>query len=204
MRYVSLDLETTGLDPQRCQPIMAALVIEDTDHPEVPVESLPTFACLIEHPFYHGEAYALHMNAWILKALADGHTKTIRSPWPDGIGIPIYSALEWENNARTFLIDHIGGHANPVPGRPFITVAGKNVATFDLHFLEPRGPLMRLFRHRVIDAGSVFVDWRGEALPDLAAVKHRCGLGGVVSHDAVDDARDVIRCLRMSYGRSAL
>ena len=78
------------------------------------------------------------------------------------------------------------------------TAAGKNFAGFDRTFLPP--PVARLFRHRVLDPGSMFINWSDPHLAELATIKTRLGLDGEVAHDALEDARDVIRCVRLAPG----
>jgi DNA polymerase III epsilon subunit-like protein len=70
MLYVSIDLETTGLDPNACQVIEFAAVIEDTLNP-LPYEELPKFSKLVLHDSVQGELYAVNMNAAIFKELND-------------------------------------------------------------------------------------------------------------------------------------
>lgn len=174
MRYVSIDIETTGVRPQQDQILQLALVVEDTTK-RVPVEELPYFCCLVQHEEYHGNAYALALNSWILDVVS-GRTKPV--PYP------IYSLDSMTERALEFLHLQLG------IGR--LNAAGKNAAGFDLPFL-PRA-LRDRFRHRVIDPGSVFVDWSKDMLPALGDL-----IDTPVSHDALGDARDVITCLRRSY-----
>lgn len=176
MRYVSLDIETTGLRPQRDQILQLAMVVEDSRYPEVPVTELPYFCCLVKHEEYQGNAYALSLNAWILDLISG----RVRHPT-----YPIYTQNEMVVIANAFLNDHLG-----LLGQ--INVAGKNAAGFDIPFLPTA--LSDRFRHRVIDPGSVFVDWSKDRLPALGDL-----LDAPVSHDALGDARDVITCLRRSY-----
>lgn len=206
MRYVSIDLETTGLDPTQDQVLQVALVIEDTSKPEVPVEQLPYFECLVSYPEYRGSAFALALNAEILSALAapplappyvkepvEGHRTTLRGREIQVFGSAFCAMLPWwESEALTFLELYLG------TGK--LNVAGKNAAGFDLRFLRQ---LHKRFRHRVIDPGSVFFDDSLECLSFLDELKQRLGLVGAVSHDALDDARDVIRVLRKSYTQGA-
>ena len=42
MKYISIDIETTGLDPENCQILSIGAVIEDTLN-QLPFEELPTF-----------------------------------------------------------------------------------------------------------------------------------------------------------------
>jgi hypothetical protein len=209
MRYAALDLETTGLDPSRDQVLMVAMVAEDTEKPSAPIDTLPTFACLVRHPRYEGDGAALAMNAELLKFLdtvADGRPATFRCAGFDN-DIPVYDSSSWpaghfwETEAHRWLDDNFpAGHR--------VVAAGKNVAGFDLQFFTPE--LRKRFSACVIDPGSVFVDWAKGPLP-MDVLMRRLGLEedapasdpGVLrlAHDAIADARDVIRVLRKAYCR---
>jgi len=57
-------------------------------------------------------------------------------------------------------------------------------------------------RQRVLDPAILFVDWKNdESLPSLTTCKQRAGISGIVTHDALDDAWDVIETLRVTYER---
>jgi hypothetical protein len=83
-------------------------------------------------------------------------------------------------------------------GRKYINVAGKNVGSFDIPFLQAKSmiPSEVRIRHRVLDPAILYSQEGDTALPDLKTCKERAGFGDVVSHDALDDALDVIRLLR--------
>lgn len=180
MKYVSLDVETTGLRPNYDQLLQVAMVVEDTELSGIPVQELPYFCAIVRHEEIRGQPYALGLNGWILDIISA--RLSVGSPYP---------ILEQEQmcyDACDFLDKHFG------PGR--INVAGKNAAGFDIPFLPTA--ISSRFRHRVIDPGSVFVDWSAQSLPSLGDL-----IGGEVKHDALGDARDVITCLRRSYSRGA-
>ena len=83
-----------------------------------------------------------------------------------------------------------------------ITAAGKNFGTFDKLFLEqiPRWNQIVKFRSRIIDPSILFVDWKNdEQLPSLNECKERANVPGVVTHNALEDAWDVIQTLRTKY-----
>ncbi len=172
MRYVSLDIETTGLDPKRCQVLQLAMVLEDTEYPDTPILDLPHWCEAIHWKGLHGEPYAFSMHSKLLKLCADGE----RSTPP----IPFYDFAE------CWLQDH------DVTPDNRITVAGKNVAGFDLRFLPDQ--ITGCFHHRCLDPGSVFVDWDQQHLLSLGDL-----IDAKVAHDALQDARDVIKVLRRSY-----
>ena len=46
----------------------------------------------------------------------------------------------------------------------------------------------------------LFVDWNNDtSLPNLTTCKERAGIEGVVTHDALEDAWDVVQVLRKFY-----
>ena len=74
-----------------------------------------------------------------------------------------------------------------------MTVAGKNFASFDKLFLPEK--ITRHIKSRVIDPANMFIDWSKDTLPSLSELLD----GKTVSHDAYDDALDVIKILRKTY-----
>ena len=178
MKYVSLDLETTCLEPQIPENIMGiSMVIEDSAV-DIPLYELPHFTCLVNHKVFSGSAFALHMNAWILKMLIDK-----KSPYP------IYEEAEWPMLAMDFLTHHFGDNK--------LNLAVKNVAIFDYQFLPK--PIQKRFNYQMIDPGSVFVDWSTEKLQGLDRIKKRTGFDAPVTHNMYEDALDVIGVLRTTY-----
>ena len=71
MKYVCIDIETTGLDPVNHQILQFAAVIRDTDKMSEPLSESPTMVCYVEHENYHGQPYALAMNSKILSEFLD-------------------------------------------------------------------------------------------------------------------------------------
>lgn len=88
----------------------------------------------------------------------------------------------------------------------YLTPAGKNFSTFDKNFIDPlisdvvrSGEIIK-FRNRVLDPAILYVDWlNDDALPGLSTCKERAGLDPLVTHDALDDAWDVVELLRKKY-----
>lgn len=204
MKYVSLDIETTGLNPKTPENILGiSMVVEDTSKPDTPLMQLPHFTCFIGHEHISGSPFALHLNAWILKEIDNWlNGKPTKYPcyFPTGPDDKYLAGLNgmypkgtWLEEAMLFLDKHFGTNR--------INLAGKNVGCFDLQFLPSM--LAERFRSRIIDAGSVLVDWSRDALLDLGTLKKRAGLGDVVSHDMYEDALDVIAVLRTTYGRKS-
>lgn len=187
MKYISLDVETTGLDPKQDQILQIAMVVEDTNEPDVSVEELPYFNCYITHERYSGDAFALQLNNRILRILA--RVDKADAPIYGGkFGGPPYTE-EWVRYAIEFVRNHY-------PQAPKPILAGKNVASFDYQFLPEQ--LKRCFDYRFIDPGSIFLDFKtAQKVPSLEDIKKALGFADPkCSHNALDDARDVIRVLR--------
>ena len=179
MKYVSLDLETTCLEPDPHNILMVSMVVEDTNDNK-PLEELPHLTFFVKNgTLITGSSFALNMNSWILKILAEN-----KGPYP------IYGKYTWPGAVLQFLNIHFGSSK--------VVAVGKNVAGFDLQFL-PIGVKDR-FHHRVIDPGSMFIDWNvDEVPPDMNICKCRAGIAGEVTHNAYEDALDVIKLLRTKY-----
>ena len=88
----------------------------------------------------------------------------------------------------------------------YVTPAGKNFFTFDINFINPLFEMSSelgnsiKFRSRVLDPAILYADWNNDdALPGLGLCKERAGLDPLVTHDALEDAWDVIELLRKKY-----
>lgn len=201
MKYISLDIETTGLDPAKNQVLQVAMVIDEITGStigDLPVDDLPVFEGLVWHERITGDPEALAMNVEVIEALA-----SVRWLTPEPVRLvvnfrgrvaPVYRSMDdLVDSAVHWIRVHFGiadGDRRRVP------VAGKNAAGFDVPFLPDE--LTRLFHHRVIDVGSVAL-----GSPDLRHLwdeDHVSGLGalhdGPITHDSVDDARVVVKLLR--------
>lgn len=184
MRYISLDIETTCVHPMKPENIlMLSMVIEDTKT-LLPVDELPHFTCYFvrKDDTYTGSAYALQMNAWIFEMLSG------KKPFDR----PAYEidGPAFKNDVEDFFVKNGLGL-----GKKFL--AGKNIAVFDYQFLPEW--LKGQFKARMIDPGSVFLDFKSDGIKNLDDLKKEFGLMDGVSHNAYEDAKDVIRILRKKY-----
>jgi hypothetical protein len=83
-----------------------------------------------------------------------------------------------------------------------LNVAGKNFGTFDKLFLQELPWWQKLIRtrQRVLDPAILCVDWVNDtSLPSLTVCKERMNVEGIVTHNALEDAWDVIEILRKFY-----
>jgi DNA polymerase III epsilon subunit-like protein len=179
--YVSIDIETTGLNPENCQVLEIGAVIDDGT---TPIEDCPTFHCYVDHGLILGEPYAVSMHPTILRRIATHE---------EG-----YTYLQpWEVAARfhDFLKEH-----GLDPEDQKIVVAGKNYASFDARFLRKLTNWDKHVRvhHRILDPAALY--WQpeidGAQLPNTKTCMERAGIGGEVAHTAVEDAQVVVRLVR--------
>ena len=181
MRYLSIDTETTGLNSENCQLLSVAGVLEDTSKPDVPVEDLPYFDFIIKREFIQGEPYALNMNKDLIEIIKDGKDDRLIEESEISIRIQVFCGLHGIEPKK-------------------LKVAGKNFSNFDSKFLDKVLSNDVNYSHRVLDVGSVFVDFKNDDwIPNLQECKKRANIDGPVAHDALEDARDVIRTLRAKY-----
>lgn len=197
MKYASIDIETTGLDENFCQILSVGVVVEDTSK-QLEFESIPKLHIVIPRKQIFGESFALNMNKNLIELI--NRYNMCKNP-------ECVLELESENSVtfvhesnvikmiKIFLANH------GLTDR--INVAGKNFTEFDKRFLKllPDWNTLEVGR-RVIDPAGLFVDWELDSeLPDLNKCIERAGLEGLVSHNAVEDAFDVIRVLRTKYNK---
>lgn len=189
MRYVSIDLETTGTRPARHQIIEFGAVIENTNK-HTDLENLPRFKRIIKHAEYTGQAYAINLNARIFKELVQ----------PTGTA-QICTAHELAMEFKAFLVNN--GFEQKEKGYVRLIAAGKNFATFDLQFLNclPNWRDHIRISHKILDPVMYYINYaEDQDLPSLEACKQRAGFEDIiVTHDALDDALDVVKLLRQHY-----
>jgi oligoribonuclease len=224
MKYISIDIETTGLDPDFNQILSIGAVIEDTLNP-LPFEELPKFHAVIKRESVYGSIFALNLNKDLIQAMKDyseARTEELKQEVEESFGAKFYEENEVVEALFQFcyrnglvpldpdflnkMVKVVDGVAYPVltsnMPKVYLNCAGKNFAGFDKKFLEklPRWKQVFSIRSRVLDPGILFVDWiNDESIPSLDECKKRAGIDGVVTHNAVEDAMDVVMLLRQCY-----
>jgi oligoribonuclease len=187
MKYVSIDLETTGLYPESCQILEFAAVIEDTQS-NVEVEKLPFFHTYIDNgDNLYGSIFAINMNKKIIEIINE--QKKSKEQKVNLVTIDTLCA-----HFKTFL------QKNGINPGERITAAGKNFATFDLLFLKSIDKWNVNFSNRVIDPAILYLNKNDKYLPDSQTCYNRANIKSLVSHCALDDARKVIELVRFKFG----
>ena len=222
MKYVSIDIETTGLDRDKHQVLSIGAIVEDTEL-KLPYDLIPKFYGIILRHEITGSPRALSMNKEIIEMIGcyiEGkpEVKTIMEQkygkifYNEEVIIPELFYFLFKNGfgyGLDFLsvsIKHENGLPLPLINgktKPLtLNVAGKNFGTFDGVFLKTLPWYQKLIsvRQRILDPAILCVDWKNdESLPNLAECKKRTGVEGIVTHNALEDAWDVIEVLRKSY-----
>ena len=223
MLYISIDIETSGLNSESNNVLSIGAIIEDTTK-KLPYEQLPKFNVIVLQHNIQGSPRALTMNKEIISMMGDylEGTDEVREILNKNSGYKFYTEDEVAKEFYYFLEDNGFGHGliNNSGGyiqirdgkqRPAmnnatkpitINVAGKNFGTFDKLFLEELPWWKKLIRtrSRIIDPSILFCDWdEDSALPSLIKCKERANIEGIVTHNALEDAWDVIELLRKKY-----
>lgn len=201
MKYVSIDIETTGLNRENDQILEVGAVIEDTDK-QLDFDEIPKYKAIINHDRISGSVYALNMNARILEILAN-IPKDIEERTEYIIKHNIISPHDFALSFQSFLTNHITTFDKKISNSTVkIVVAGKNFSTFDKVFLEklPRVTEYMSFGHRSIDPANLYIDFENDKeIPSLNECLDRAEIDDKVTHNALLDAWDVVRVLRKKY-----
>jgi hypothetical protein len=89
--YVSIDIETTGLDPMTCQTLEVGAVIDDWTSP---IDELPVFRRVLSYQEVSGSPFAMALNANLLKFISnepqdkDSMPKGALDTWLEKCAIP--------------------------------------------------------------------------------------------------------------------
>lgn len=206
MRYVSIDLETTGLDENEHQIIEFGAIIEDSKNLKS-YEDSPKYnrIVLARDRKYVFSSVAAAMNADLIKLI---------SQLESGVNIQFYN---YENLSTTKLfLDELipdfklwllaNGFKENSRGNVEIVAAGKNFGSFDRRFLQAIPDFESYgvrFHHRSIDPVTSYIDWDDDNTPPSTdQCKIRAAIEGNVKHEALADAWDVIQLLRLQYNKN--
>lgn len=182
--YISLDLETTGIDYNTCQIIEIGAVF---DFPDRPLADCPRFHRYVRHKLYVGEPFALNLNSRIFGRLAE-EPAGFEYACVDDVPYLLAAWIKdcgWDMKARK------------------VTFAGKNFGAFDLAFLKRLQGFDSVVRYnwRIFDPGSMYFDPAIDELPPgTAECLRRAGLQHNVAHEALADAEAVCKLIRVKYG----
>lgn len=193
--YLSIDIETTGID-ERSEILQISGVVDDLTSP---IRDLKTFDLAIKHKFIeYSEPYALGMNAVLFKKMMDKDFKTYDPE--QAIDALIDNMVMMQETYK----DENGKKQK-------IIFSGKNVASFDLpkirNFIikyDTNNYYLKQFdtmvHYKTLDVGSLYYDVFKDNV-SLSKINELTGRKAV-SHNALDDAFDVVYAVRHKLGVS--
>lgn len=195
MKFISIDIETTGLDPQKNQILEFGAVAIDTSCGNA--SYVDNFRAVFIHKELTGNPIALTMNKDLISEINE--ILKIKDFDYDEYNSD-HSANILARNSDEFQA-YFDQWLGSIGFTERLTLAGKNLASFDLKFIEAAGIKIK-YRHRMIDPAILYVDWpTDETLPDLQQCLDRAGIVKNVSHTSIDDALDVAELVLKSYAR---
>jgi hypothetical protein len=221
MVYCSIDIETSGLDHEKHKVLSIGAIIEDTET-KLPYDECPKFNAIVLQNEITGSPRAITMNGGIIQMIGEylegtDETKHLMNTHSDYSFYKEDDVVKefywWLDRNGYFQGNNSGGYVSLKDGymKPMINggtkpitlnVAGKNFGTFDKLFLQELPWWKKLIRtrQRVLDPAILMVDWTNDkSLPNLTQCKERAGVNGIVTHNALEDAWDVIEVLRKFY-----
>nr|WP_263787566.1 exonuclease domain-containing protein [Salinibacter grassmerensis] len=171
-------METAGVDPEEHSILEVGAVIDNGD----PIEDLPTYQRQIHNDTVIGQRRSLEM------ASENGLLNS---------DLPSVKPKHFAASLKGWLVDE--GFCDSPFGRDYITVAGKNAATFDIPFLKEQMPHFTdafCVRARVLDPTTLYYKLQEERPPTLDECLERAGIEEPVDHTALSDALQVVRLIR--------
>ena len=240
MRILSIDIETTGVQGDRNKPnnsdlLEIGLVLYDTDlHKHMSFEELdkavPKVRIIVHRPtgYLQGNFFAFNMHKDTLMpihvALDNEETRALKiaeleKACKRNESVKVISPKEVIDTIMTVLYQHqwitIENYTDFKDGsikgvKDALTVAGKNVAGFDVPYLKDYikdfGRAVKM-RTRMYDPTVFFADLEKGRLPDLdsclqMAKEYNADFPyNEVSHTAVEDAMDIVNLIHVSIKR---
>lgn len=208
LKYISLDIETTGLDPDRHQVLEIGLQPDNLELDEIPLH-LATRIVIVRNNLYI-ETHLCEMHQELIKEIDE---QRARLEDDDGYVVEISeegitTVYTWPEKLQDALLDTFGRYHNSgeyqekfsTKGGKFV-LAGKNIQVFDLPFILQTIPMYydqisaRIHR-RVLDPGPMYTESFDELPPSLDECADRAGLKEVSDHTAISDARLVCKLIR--------
>jgi len=194
MRFLSVDIETTGLDPNSDQILQFAACLGDTNMQrlEHAKEYINIYVLPKDPVTVPLRVAAMHSDLWKVLDKYAGEMK-------DKQVIKIDEHRYVVKPEKLFQIFR-AWMKNIYPNNEKANVAGKNFAGFDMKFLERNSPDWdHCFLHRVIDPGVLYWQAEDQKVPSTETCLNRlCDLYEdkpeciFKAHDALEDAKLVM------------
>lgn len=199
MRYLSLDLETSGTNDSVHQVLEIGAVVENTEF-DWDMDELPSFHCYVEHDVYHVDSYCLglHTETGIFGKLSERG---------GGKADNVLNEAEAMKQLHQFVVTHFD-LVTESGERGSVSVCGHNFTVFDHRFLRSvldRGyegshtEIWDANRIRPFDPCDFYMRASDNGPPSVTTAMKRAGIGGKVQHTAVDDAKLMVELTRRHF-----
>jgi len=208
VKYVSIDIETTGLKAEKNQMVEFGAVVEDLAAERQPVVELPSFRAIIIDPEgeYRISPFVMRMHTALFEEIGKCKSdKLEKEGWyqhDDSTAqhvvlvcypkVLVHRFLQWLRRHDCFT------------GKGKVIAAGKNFYGFDYNFIKPLFDCGIKFHHRSLDPVMYYIKPTDRKPPDLQLCCERANLPMSDYHTAIGDARMVIELIRIGMERSGL
>lgn len=212
-KYLSIDTETTGLDPLKSELLEVGIIIFDSAN-TFQQTAYNALRIVFVKEQIQGNLFAINLNKNLLEEILT-ISKEFDKPNSEPIIEIITNELTtWYVDIRgknlldkLFISNYIDDDNKAIHNLTYklttflsiaeesnkFNIAGKNFAMLDKAFLEKfscfQKTILKKMRHRILDVGSLYITKEDEHLPDLNECLKRAGINEEVPHNAVDDAR---------------
>jgi DNA polymerase III epsilon subunit-like protein len=180
MKYFSLDIETTGLDPNKHSILEIGVVFDDLANPNHDIYDINNqFRALINPNDIVYNTFAMKMNLNLIEEINNANFK-----YPND-SEACKSLADW-----LLLKRYIGGGE--------FVFAGKNCATFDLPFIQSKyGDFRAITKYKyVLDPAILYMKKDDEKVPNTALCSERAGIVNKNPHSAISDAIEICELIR--------
>ena len=192
MKYASIDIETTGLDPKTCQVLSIGIIIDDLSK-KLPYEQCPKLEIVPDLTRIEGDIFAINMNKHLIDEILN-KTKVDDRDYVNPNKL-YTSAIE-------FLVRHLGDRKAVVAGKCFATFDDlffKEINKTCSQYREERSDLIiweKYRSRRILDPAPLYARLDDTELPNLSKCLERLGEEPTNLHNALGDAWDVCRLIR--------
>jgi len=184
-QFCSIDIETTGLNPEQDQVLEVAAVLAQYEGQDL--MAMPAFWAKVYREIITGSPVALFLNVRLIKELSE-------------IKLPLHTPDDFNLSGQWIHPDWLGGlfagwlKQHGVTRESKVFPCGKNFQGFDRQFLyRMKGFPKELLHHRALDPGAMWAGWgeQGGYVPGLNEFPTPSGLEGK-EHEALFDARKAL------------